>query len=226
MKKIIFILFLGILLFNSNLYLECKEVKKDNKDLIKDETLLGAVKKDSVVNPKKVAIVGRIFFDPEVKQDIKINSMGVVNVAYILFKKDEKGTLNNFLESDDFLTSHFNDYFCGWFKKQDLFLRTVTMDMEQTFSDKHSQYYRTLSKLKIPNDAKLLYIGDLYFKTENNKTVMTVVDNFEEAKKIYDGFIKTKDGTPVNLEKSLVEGDENVKIEDLYVHTSTTFRNF
>jgi hypothetical protein len=183
--------------------------------------LFGEVKKGEKIKANKVVLVGKVIFEPEIKQEKNILPLDIRNKYYIVFLKDEKTLIKSISMSvlDTSINNEFNKYFIGSVKNDIKYLRTVTTsEKTQDFL-----YFRIVSKLNLTTDDRFLYVGDLHIKRENDKTSLMVVDNYEEAKKIYDGYINDLNGKPVKLDKKLLENDDNVRIDIIMERTQWLF---
>lgn len=212
MKKTIFILFLFMVIL---LFSGCSLQK-----------LVIPLEESSQTIPEgMVAIVGKISLNPEPEQELKGLSIGMsLEEAYyrkagIALSKILVDKIKDITESDWVINTSWDKYFVAVIPREDIYLITLEIVLKIQGTNDTKMYLNNPLLIDFEDNDKFIYIGNLeyYFGVENElggkDNILKLVDNYDEVKTEYDGYVMDINGEPLQLEKRLLKGEVNLDAE-------------
>jgi hypothetical protein len=172
-------------------------------------TIAENVEKGYVSNDDSIVIVGKVTFDPPIKQEINgpVGKLAIGNL-FIHFKLDPEYQIKWAHEADITVQSLLEgDYFVVEIPKEQLYLMTTYVLTAKGSSWHEELFCHTALKIPVEPEDKIIYIGNLVFGLHDNTVTLSMNDSFDEIEELYNDYIFDMNGSPSQIQKRLLIGE-------------------
>ncbi len=175
--------------------------------------MANVVKPDQMSSPDKVIIIGKLSFNPPLKQKLnRVNNKNWTNISYIFLSTDPEKPCDHGMNADLTMKVNWDEYFVLEVPRKQFYLRKTMLMLSVEGSSTTYLDFKCAFPLPLVSDTGMIYIGDLIYQLNKKNelggvdTVLEVRDNSAKLPQEFTHFVKKNDGTYLTPKTILLKG--------------------